>query len=297
MENNAQLKNSIARSISAATNQTFSINGLSTVSGGCINSAYIAQDQNNRFFIKLNSTDSLAMFEAEHQALLEIENANSIRVPHPVCTGSSETHSWIVLEFLPLQINGDQELLGEQLAAMHKNTQENFGWERDNTIGFTPQINTPSNNWQTFFRENRLRYQLNLAAANGYTGTLQQAGATLLECMTDFFVGYNPTPSLLHGDLWSGNFAFIEDDTPVIYDPALYYGDRETDIAMTELFGGFDLHFRHAYESCWPLDAGFKTRRKLYNCYHILNHLNLFGGGYAQQAEELILGLLSERNA
>ncbi len=296
MENNSQLQNTIATAISAAIGRKFSISDFSATSGGCINTTCVIEDSRNKFFIKLNSARCLSMFEAEFQALLEMERSGTIRVPHPVCTGSFDAHCWLVMEHLTLQNRGNQAKLGEQLAAMHKITRASFGWDRNNTIGSTPQTNTPSNNWQEFFRENRLRYQLNLAAGNGYSGRLQKAGADLLNCMADFFEGYNPAPSLLHGDLWSGNYAFIEEGTPVIYDPALYYGDRETDIAMTELFGGFTNEFRSAYEACWPLDDGFKTRRILYNCYHILNHLNLFGGGYARQAEDMIMSLLSERN-
>lgn len=296
MINKPQLQNNISKSISAAISRKLSITGFTATSGGCINTTYVAEDNGYKFFIKLNSAHCLSMFEAEFQALLEIEHSDTIRAPHPVCTGSFDTHCWLVMEYMPLQSNGNQAKLGEQLAAMHKITRASFGWDRDNTIGSTPQTNTPSNNWQEFFRENRLRYQLNLAAANGYGGRLQKAGVDLLECMADFFEGHNPAPSLLHGDLWSGNYAFIEEGNPVIYDPALYYGDRETDIAMTELFGGFTNDFRRSYEACWPLDDGYKTRRILYNCYHILNHLNLFGGGYARQAEDMIMRLLSERN-
>ncbi|MEA1890538.1 MAG: fructosamine kinase family protein [Pseudomonadota bacterium] len=296
MKNNAQLQKNIATSISGAIGKNFSITGLNTLSGGCINASYAVSGGNQRFFLKLNSASSLSMFEAEYQALLELASSNTIRVPHPVCTGQYDSHSWLVMEHLPLLNNGNQQKLGEQLAAMHSVTQECFGWSRDNTIGSTPQINSPGNDWVKFFRDQRLKYQLRLAAAKGYTGSLQKAGAVLLNCLDDFFIGYKPVPSLLHGDLWSGNYAFLENKEPVIFDPATYYGDREADIAMTELFGGFSTEFRTSYEACWPLDNGYQIRKHLYNCYHILNHLNLFGGGYAAQAENLIIRLLSERN-
>ncbi|HEC27826.1 MAG TPA: fructosamine kinase family protein [Gammaproteobacteria bacterium] len=297
MKNNTPLQKNIATSISAAISQKFSLAGLNTIAGGCINATYVVNDGDRYFFIKLNTSRSLFMFEAEYQALLELENSNTIRVPHPVCTGLYDKHSWLVMEHLSLHNNGNHHKLGEQLAAMHRLTRTSFGWDRDNTIGSTPQINTPDKDWLKFFRNRRLQYQLRLAAANGYTGSLQKAGAALVDCMDDFFIGYKPVPSLLHGDLWSGNYAFIENGDPVLFDPALYYGDREADIAMTELFGGFSSEFRSSYEDCWPLDDGYKTRRYLYNCYHILNHLNLFGGGYARQAEDMIMRLLSERNA
>ncbi len=169
-----------------------------------------------------------------------------------------------------------------------------FGWGRENTIGSTPQINTPSDDWIEFWRERRLGKQLELAAHSGYCGRLQRQGERLLGKFAGLFAGYRPLPSLLHGDLWSGNYAADAEGNPVIYDPAPYYGDREADLAMTELFGGFGRAFYNAYQQAWPLDDGYRTRKTLYNLYHILNHLNLFGGGYLGQAESMIDSLLAE---
>src|SRR5208283_1970991 len=142
-------------------------------------------------------------------------------------------------------------------------------------------------------REQRLGFQLDLAARKGYGGKLQELGHQLMERLPEFFEGYHPQPSLLHGDLWGGNHACTSDGAPVIFDPAPYYGDREADLAMTELFGGFDQEFYTAYRAAWPPDAGYTTRRILYNLYHILNHANLFGGGYARQAEGMMQSLLN----
>ena len=133
---------------------------------------------------------------------------------------------------------------------------------------------------------------MRLAAQNGYGGQLQRLGEKLMDSLPAFFADYTPQPSLLHGDLWSGNHAYLQNGTPTIFDPAIYYGDRECDIAMTELFGGYDTDFYAAYRSAYPLDAGYATRRDLYNLYHILNHANLFGGGYARQAEQMMQKLL-----
>ncbi len=296
MKNNSPLLNKISESISASINQNFFITGQNPVSGGCINTTSILTDGKQQFFIKLNTAGSLSMFEAEYHALLEIARTDTIRAPEPVCTGQHEQHAWLIMEYLPLQSQGHHAQLGEQLAAMHRVSHEYFGWDRENTIGSTPQINTANKDWPTFFQVHRLQYQLELAASKGYTGSLQTAGRKLLECINDFFSGYRVTPSLLHGDLWAGNFSFTGQGEPVIFDPATYYGDRETDIAMTELFGGFTSAFRSSYENCWPLDDGYGARKTLYNCYHILNHLNLFGGGYAAQAENMIMRILSERN-
>ncbi len=156
-----------------------------------------------------------------------------------------------------------------------------FGWKRDNTIGSTPQRNGTSSDWVEFFRERRLRTQLDLALRNGFAGRLQERGNVLLDLMGAYFSSYRPVPSLLHGDLWGGNWGVDAAGVPLIFDPAVYYGDREADLAMTRLFGGFGNAFYTAYHSNWPLDQAAGSRRGLYNLYHVLNHANLFGGAYA----------------
>ena len=297
MSNDIQLRNAIEESITLSTGQPFYIKDIRSVSGGCINTSFIVNDPSSNFFIKTNRADAMSMFEAESQALSEIAATKTIRVPVPVCTGQNQSHCWLVMENLVLQKQGRQNQLGDQLAAMHKITSAKFGWHRNNTIGSTPQINTQADNWIDFFRDQRLGFQLSLAAEKGYSGNLQKLGDSLMSHMADFFHDYAPAPSLLHGDLWGGNYAFIKTGEPVIFDPALYFGDREADIAMTELFGGFSPDFYASYDASWPLDSGYATRKHLYNCYHILNHLNLFGGGYAAQAENTMKRLLSEINA
>ncbi len=167
-----------------------------------------------------------------------------------------------------------------------------FGFPCDNFIGTTPQPNAWTDDWITFWRDQRLGFQLQLAAKNGHGGQLQRLGEKLLDVLPAFFDGYTPQPSLLHGDLWGGNHAYLTDGTPTIFDPAAYYGDRECDLAMTELFGGYPADFYAAYRAAWPLDAGYAGRRDLYNLYHILNHANLFGGGYVRQAEQMMRVLL-----
>jgi len=234
------------------------------------------------------------MFTAEANGLMALADTNAVRVPRPVCRGVANTHAYLAMEFIAFGGGNNPQALGEQLAAMHRHTQSEFGWDCNNTIGSTPQINTPSDHWASFFREHRLGFQLKLAAQNGYSGTLQQKGERLMSDLDFFFKDYSPQASLLHGDLWGGNHAVDMEGHPVIYDPAVYYGDRETDIAMTELFGGFGSTFYAAYDEAWPLDEGYGVRKTLYNLYHILNHANLFGGGYASQAESMMGRLLSE---
>ena len=151
-----------------------------------------------------------------------------------------------------------------------------------------------SSRWVQFWRERRLGYQLQLARANGHGGRFQVLGEKLLAKLDSFFSEANQAASLLHGDLWSGNYSFDSEGQPVLFDPAVYYGDRETDIAMTELFGGFPAAFYAAYRESYPIDPGYDVRKNLYNLYHILNHLNLFGGGYRSQAEQMMGSLLAE---
>jgi fructosamine-3-kinase len=238
----------------------------------------------------------LRMFEAEATGLQEIKNSHSLRVPTPICWGKNETNSWLVLEYIEMDriTKNGSEALGIGLAEMHRISFEKFGWMQNNTIGSTPQINNFSLDWIQFWREHRLGYQLQLAKTNGYTGRLLKQGEYLMAELEAFFPETPQVASLLHGDLWSGNYSYDLAGRPVLYDPAIYYGDRETDLAMTELFGGFSTTFYAAYSEAYPLDPGYKTRKILYNLYHILNHLNLFGGSYLNQAEDMMEKLLTE---
>jgi len=258
------------------------------IGGGCINATYaLSGDLHGRrqtFFLKTNAASSLWMFEAEAEGLRALHNSHSLRVPLAICCGVAGDDAYLLMEHITLSGNGDAAQLGRGLAAMHRNQQTQFGWQQDNTIGSSAQSNRWDNNWGTFWAEQRLGAQLKLAAQNGAGRTLLDRGDKLQAALPLFFSNYLPTPSLLHGDLWSGNYAFDVQGQPVIFDPATYYGDRETDLAMSELFGGFPPAFYAAYNDTWPLDAGYATRRTLYNLYHILNHFNLFGGGYQSQA-------------
>jgi fructosamine-3-kinase len=248
-----------------------------------------------RAFIKRLPLAERWRLEAEIDGLARIARTGAIRVPRVLGEGADEADAWIELEWLDLHpANAESDArMGEALARLHAATAPAFGLERDNAIGATPQPNAPSGDWIAFWREHRLGFQLDLAAGNGHDGRLQDRGRRLLERLPACFAGHRPQPSLLHGDLWGGNRAMLADGTPVVYDPAVYYGDREADLAMTRLFGGFGPRFYAAYEHAWPPDAGAEARRDLYNLYHVLNHLNLFGGGYRAQAEGMIDRLLA----
>ncbi len=233
----------------------------------------------------------MRFFEAEALALEEIRSSNTVRVPHVVCSGKTDNYSFLVLEFIEFGKNNDrtQKQLGEKLAHMHQTSKEFFGWKIDNCIGSTEQPNPKTDNWVSFYRKFRLLHQFNLAEENGRTFKHK---TDLLQGLDSFFEDYSPHPSLLHGDLWSGNFASTKKRDPFIFDPATYYGDRETDLAFTYMFGGFSSAFYKGYEAIYPLDKGFHKRKILYNLYHELNHFNLFGGGYAGSAESSINQLI-----
>ena len=260
------------------------------VGGGDVSAAWRIGD----LFVKTGPRTAHDMFAAEADGLAELARPDVIRVPKTIACGVTGDTAYLATEWLDLERSTAtvETRLGEQLAALHRVTSDRHGWHRNNTIGPTPQYNPWSDNWVEFFREHRLGFQLQLAADNGYGGKLQDEGSRLLECLDRFFDGYEPEASLLHGDLWGGNWGSC-DGAPVIFDPAVYYGDRETDLAMTRLFGGFGRAFYEAYEANAPLAPGHQARCDLYQLYHVLNHLNLFGSAYLGQANTLIGRLLS----
>lgn len=282
----------IAAQIRAATQTDFEVKHHRSVGGGSINQAYAVSDGDRAYFVKRNAASELPMFEAEARGLAEIAKTQTIKVPEPICWGVADGTAYLVLEWLDFGYGNHAawEAMGRNLAAMHRVTSDRgFGWDIDNTIGSTPQPNSWTADWLTFYREQRLEHQFRLAQQRG--GHFPQANE-LLDALPQLLAGHEPQPSLLHGDLWSGNAAVTQLQEPVILDPATYYGDREADLAMTELFGSFPKEFYRAYNAAWPLSHGYALRKTLYNLYHILNHFNLFGGGYATQANRMIAQLV-----
>lgn len=276
----------IAIAISQATGAKFTSDRRQAQSGGCINQTTKISDGKRDFFVKTNTANQLDMFVAEAIALQQMYATKTMRVPQPICWGIAGETAYLVMESLDLGGGQDWEAMGRHLAAMHRVTSDRgFGWDRDNTIGATPQINNWTNSWLDFWREYRLAFQIRLAKRKGWRCSIPEE--KIYAALPKFFRDYQPQPSMVHGDLWGGNAAFVNDE-PVIFDPALYFGDREVDLAMTELFGGFPSQFYRAYNAAYPLDAGYKERKTLYNLYHILNHFNLFGGGYGSQANRMI---------
>ena len=281
----------IESTLGETTGTPFRIASSASLGGGCIHNARKLTGEDGRlFFLKQNQSSFLESFQAEARSLTAIGATGTIRVPEPVATCSTRSESALVLEFLPIgNHRTNWHSMGKDLARLHRATAPAFGWGEDNWIGPSRQFNAWNNDWVAFFRSSRLEPQIRWAREKGLK--LGEADA-LLRDLTPFFNAYTPSPSLLHGDLWAGNAGFLKDGTPVIYDPASYYGDREADLALTELFGGFPAPFYEGYTSQWPLDAGYSVRKDLYNLSHLLNHFTLFGGGYGRQAETVVRKLL-----
>jgi len=278
----------IARQISQVRGQPFTIQQRRSVSGGCINQGYCLLGEQQKYFVKINQANQWPMFQGEALALTQIAATQTIRVPQPICHGTEGPQSYLVLEWLDFG-RGNNEgwyRMGQGLAALHQcGGSDQFGWQSSNTIGSTPQLNPWTDSWAEFFAEQRIGYQLQLARRKG--GNFPDPSLVLPQVKA-FLGDRQPTPALVHGDLWSGNAAILTNGEPVILDPATYYGDPEVDIAMTELFGGFPSGFYQGYNAVSPLDSGYQHRKTLYNLYHVLNHFNLFGGGYAQQAQQML---------
>lgn len=237
------------------------------------------------YFVK---SGERAMLRAEADGLQQLAQARAIRVPQQYGVHEMDGSIYLVLEWLSLQGMNDVAAtqLGQQLAQQHQQTAGQHGYEQDNFIGLMPQVNAPCNSWTEFFATRRLQPQLDwLRDRHGidWQGEAQH----LVDSMDNLLAGHEPPASLLHGDLWAGNAA-VTSGVPVVFDPAIHFGDRECDLAMTGLFGGFPESFRQAYEAMWPLPAGWEQREPLYQLYHVLNHANLFGGGYIAQAERIM---------
>ena len=259
------------------------------LSGGDINKAYgLTLNTGDHVFMKANAKDNAAFFTAEAAGLQAIAATNTIGTPKILCTGTDDGeevgYSFLLLGFI--KTTGKRkdywETFARELAAMHKadtsSITEDFGFYQDNFIGAGEQKNTPSSKWIDFYRDCRLAPQF--CRADSYFTTEDRTKITKLLSRLEDFLVEPETPSLLHGDLWSGNVMCGPDGKAMLIDPACYVGHREADLAMTELFGGFPPEFYRAYCEAVPLQPGYEERRDLYNLYQLLNHLNLFGPTY-----------------
>jgi fructosamine-3-kinase len=265
--------------IDAALAKHLGIEDAEPVSGGCIHRCFRATQNGRAVFLKVNDARLADAFAAEADGLRALRAAGA-SAPEPISHGAMGASAFLLLEYLDLRSRGDHAALGRMLATLHRSQGATYGWARDNYIGSTPQANSACQSWAEFWRTRRLEPQLALAARNGHRLDVAPVWELLRE--------HQPPASLLHGDLWGGNAGFLAEGAPVLFDPAVYYGDREADLAMTELFGGFPRAFYAAYEEAWPLESGYERRKHLYNLYHLLNHLNLFGGSYLEQVRSTL---------
>ncbi|HEY6896519.1 MAG TPA: fructosamine kinase family protein [Rhodocyclaceae bacterium] len=269
------------------------VGGARSVSGGSIHAAWRVDTSAGPLFVKLNDAECAPLFTAEAAGLQRLAETQTVRVPAVRGSGTEGDRAWLALEWLdlqPLDRDGGGRL-GEQLAALHRISSDHFGLDHDNHIGLTPQLNAPHADWPWFFAHRRLQPQLELARSKGLERETVERGLKLVEKLAGIFVGRRIVPALIHGDLWSGNAAMLADGTPVIFDPAIHFADREADLAMAELFGGFPASFYAAYRRAAPLAEGYEQRKALYNLYHMLNHYNLFGASYLGQVKRMIDGL------
>ena len=272
------------------------------VGGGCIADGGRLEAGGQSFFLKRGAAKVARTFPGEAAGLAVLRKAaqavgDAIRVPavHAADGPEGDAPGFLLMEWIEPGGRTDHrafwEDFGRGLAAVHRHTSEDgrFGFHRDNFIGRLPQANEWSETWPAFFREQRLRPQVERARENGrWRGDWDALFDPLIGRLSDL-LPEQPPASVVHGDLWGGNFLADADGRPAIIDPAAYYGHREADLAMSELFGGFRAPFYEAYRAAWPLDDGYdETRRDVYNLYHLVNHLNHFGGGYASQVERTL---------
>lgn len=259
-----------------------------TVGGGCINSAtrgVLANGQ--QIFVKSNTQSPPGMFTAEAAGLTALGQApGGCRIPRVL--GVSESPAVLILEWIEsgAETTQSQSAMGRGLAAQHRVTRPMCGFDAgDNYIGSTPQPNPDESDWLTFYRDHRIVFQQKLLRQKGgCSAALERAIDRFCDRIADFMTVDDEQHALLHGDLWGGNKMTDSQGRPVLIDPATYFGCREADLAMTQLFGSFGSRFYDAYNDAFPLQPGYLERRDLYNLYHLLNHANLFGGGYASQA-------------
>ncbi|MBX3673282.1 MAG: fructosamine kinase family protein [Burkholderiales bacterium] len=295
-----EIREVLERAVMDATRADWTLTATEPVTGGCIHTALCLKGEDasgkTKHFAKLAPIERAPMLAAEAEGLAALRAAGCLRVPGVVARGDDGETGWLILEWLELSGLGPASgaRLGAALASQHRIPQAKFGWEKDNFIGSSPQANGWGEDWLAFWREKRIHAQLRMAMRNRYPSKMIDRGERLLADCEAFFRTHRPAASLLHGDLWGGNAAALADGTPVVFDPAVYCGDREADLAMTELFGGFPKDFHAAYRNAWPLDEGYAVRRDFYNLYHVLNHANLFAGGYVEQSARLVERLIAE---
>ncbi len=288
------LQNALSRRVQELWGPDLSIAGVRPVSGGDINeAACLTLSDGRRLFLKYNPNPLPRLFEVEARGLSLLKGTQTVRVPEVYGVGeATEEHpAFLLLEWIEPDSSRSPEVLrefGRRLARMHRCSWGFYGLDHDNYIGSLPQRNTPTRSWVEFYREHRLGAQMERALQGGrLPAKRRERLERLLERLDDVIDDAIVKPSLLHGDLWGGNF-LLSGGEAVLIDPAVYYGDREIELAFTELFGGFPPEFYEGYNEVWPLDPGYEERKPLYQLYPLLVHLNLFGEGYGPSVDRVL---------
>jgi len=283
-------KSEIKKKLTEYAGTVVMIDSFSSVGGGSINQTYKVSTNEGNFFVKKNSASQYPqMFEKEAQGLKILKEAKVIDIPKIIDTGESENHSFLILKFIRSgkKTNSFWDDFGMQLAGLHKHTENFFGLDHDNYIGSLHQHNNKHNTWSDFYREERLEKQVRLARNKGSIDKGTVSEFDRFYSKLDNIFPEEP-PALLHGDLWGGNFMVNSNGEPVIIDPAVYYGHREMDLGMSQLFGGFDAQFYKSYNKSYPLENGWEERLDYCNLYPLMVHVNLFGGGYLQSVKAIL---------
>jgi|SRR5690554_58525 len=292
MEKN--LRNKLEQEFAKLGNSEPWILKVESVFGGSINHSYKVQTKEHVYFVKTNTSSSFPqMFEKEALGLMLLSSSKAIRVPSVLAYGAVDNTAYLILEFIERSVKSHSfwENFGRQLAELHHVSADHFGLDHDNYIGSLPQLNKKVDNWADFFIEQRLQAQLKMAVD---CSIIESSVVKDFNLLFPKIATYFPIEksSLLHGDLWSGNFMIDGQSNAVIVDPAVYFGHREMDIAMSRLFGGFHNRFYDAYNECFPMEVGWEERLDTCNLYPLLVHLNLFGGGYLNSIKSILRTLV-----
>lgn len=285
-----QLLNEIEEKLKESLFPELKIINSSPVSGGCINNGCKIETSEGSFFLKYNDDRFPGMFEKEAAGLALLNKTGTPRVPEVIFTGKTGSEKiFILLEWISSSTKKSafSDTFGRQLAKLHSHTRDSFGLDHDNYIGSLPQYNDSRAGWTEFFIEQRLIPQVKMTRdARGLPGDVVRKMEKLYQRLEDLFPPEKP--ALLHGDLWGGNFMADENGEPAIFDPAVYFGHREMELAFTKLFGGFDKDFYTSYNNSFPLEKGFEERVDIYNLYPLLVHVNLFGESYLFQVQQIL---------
>jgi fructosamine-3-kinase len=283
-------KTAILETLSAKYNQEIEIDKISGISGGSINETMLISTNKGKFFVKKNSALKYPeMFAKEARGLNVLSEKSVLKVPKVIAFGESDNIAFLILNYIESgrKEPGFWDLFAKGLSQLHKNSAEYFGLDHDNYIGSLHQSNKKHDNWIDFFRAERIEKQVKLARDHGRVGkNVVQSFENFYRALPGIFP--EEPPALIHGDFWAGNYMVNNKSEPVIIDPAVYYGHREMDLGMSQLFGGYDPKFYEAYIHYYPLEKGWQKRMDYCNLYPLMVHVNLFGGGYLNSVQSIL---------